>query len=440
VSKIWQKNFWKTILAAFCLVFCFGFLLSFKTNAGVRDEIETRNKQIEEIQRQIDAYQAQIDKFGGRAKTLSGEISRLNAKISQLQLEIKSLGLAIEQTGIDIAGLQTQIEITDQKIKTHRAALARYIQILNQTDSNNLAAMILKNSRLSNFFNSLQNLIDAQVKAKTTVVDMKQLKEELEQKQAELREKKEELEDLKSLQVSTQRDLETDKKSKDQLLKETKGQEAKYQQLVKQSEKDIQKIREQIFYLEQNGITVEEAIKYGQLAAIRADIRAAFLIAILEVESGLGKNVGTGNWLNDMYNCYKKLGKASRAEAEKGAFMEIVNKLGLDPNSVKVSREPNYGCGGALGPAQFLPTTWLSYEEEVAQLTGHNPPNPWNIEDAFMASAVKLARAGATKKTKVAETAAAKAYLSGNPKCTKSICNYYANTVLKKASEIEQNL
>jgi len=73
-------------------------------------------------------------------------------------------------------------------------------------------------------------------------------------------------------------------------------------------------------------------------------------------------------------------------------------------------------------------------------LTGHNPPNPWSIEDAFMASAIKLSRAGAISKTKSGETAAAKAYISGSPSCTKAICNYYVNAVLSKAAIIEQNL
>lgn len=181
-------------------------------------------------------------------------------------------------------------------------------------------------------------------------------------------------------------------------------------------------------------------MKYGQLAAIRAGIRPAFLLGILEIESGLGRNVGTGNWMDDMVSCYLRLGKPARAETEKNAFLAIVSKLGLEPNAVKVSREPNYGCGGALGPAQFIPSTWLAYEARVANLTGHNPPNPWNIEDAFMASAIKLAAGGASSKTTAGETRAAKAYISGNPSCTTRTCNYYASAVLRKAADIEQNL
>ena len=39
-------------------------------------------------------------------------------------------------------------------------------------------------------------------------------------------------------------------------------------------------------------MSAEDAVKYGQLAAIGAGIRPAFLLAELEQESALGSNVG----------------------------------------------------------------------------------------------------------------------------------------------------
>lgn len=409
-------------------------------SADLQNEIDARNRQIEQLQKQIDDYQRQIDENGQKAKTLSGEIGSLNAQINKVLLEIRSLGIAIDQTKLEANNTQDQIEEAQKKLDLHKIALAQYIRILNQADQENLTQVLFKHATISNFFDNIKNLRDTQNNLRTTIVSIRELKSDLEQKKDDLLEKKNDLERLKSLEQSEKRTLDQAKNQKDKLLKDTKGQETKFQQLVKQSKQDIERIKEQVFYLQQNGVTVEEAIKFGQLAAIRLGIRPAFLIAILEVESGLGRNVGTGNWLTDMYNCYVKLGKPTRAEAEKIAFLAIVSKLGLNPDTVKVSREPNYGCGGALGPAQFLPTTWLAYEERVALLTGHQPPSPWNIEDAFMASAVKLAAAGAIAKTRTAEIGAAKAYIGGKTTCFSRICNYYANAVLNKATIIEQSL
>ena len=105
-----------------------------------------------------------------------------------------------------------------------------------------------------------------------------------------------------------------------------------------------------------------------------------------------------------------------------------------------VSRKPSYGCGGAMGPAQFLPTTWLRFEDRVRELTGHNPPSPWSVEDAFTAAAVFLAQAGADSKTSSGEIAAAKTYISGNASCGRSICNYYSSRILTLAKEIDRTL
>ena len=313
-----------------------------------------------------------------------------------------------------------------------------------------LTEILFNNESLSDFFNYINDLENTQDNLKITIQSIKKLKSDLENRQVSLEEKKTDLEHLIGIQAVQKKSLNVNKKEKDTILKETKGQESKFQELIKRSQKDIEKIREQLTFLQQHGITAEDAVKNAQLAAIRAGIRPAFLLAILEIESRLGQNVGTGNWKDDMYECYIRLGtkyypnrKAyylKRAETEKNAFFAIIGKLGLNPDSVKVSREPNYGCGGAMGPAQFIPSTWIAYEEEVARLTGHNPPNPWSIEDAFMASAIKLAKGGADKKTKTAESGAARAYIGGSTKCSSSICNYYSSTVLRKADEIEKNL
>ena len=66
-----------------------------------------------------------------------------------------------------------------------------------------------------------------------------------------------------------------------------------------------------------------------------------------------------------------------------------------------------------MGPAQFIPSTWLSYRERVSEVTGNVPPSPWNIEDAFAASAIKLAAGGATAQNEEAEWKAAMLYFAG---------------------------
>lgn len=418
--------------------------------AGVQDEIAERQRQIEELQRQINEYQSQIDITRGQSRTLENEIGKLNAKINQITLEIRGLELSVSKTKLEIGETEKQIGESEQALEKHKNALAQYLKIAYQNDQITLTEILFNNENLSDFFNYLNDLANTQDNLKIAIQNIRQLKTDLEDRQISLEGKKTDLEHLIGIQAVQKRSLDINKKEKDTILKETKGQESKFQELIQKSQRDIEKIREQLTFLTQHGITAEDAVRYAQLAAIRAGIRPAFLLAILEIESRLGQNVGSGNWQDDMVLCYRRLGDIwyphrktyyyQRAATEEAAFLKITSQLGIDPNSVKVSREPNYGCGGAMGPAQFIPSTWLAYAEEVARLTGHNPPNPWSIEDAFMASAIKLANGGADKKTRTAESGAARAYIGGSTKCSSSICNYYSRTVLNKADEIEKNL
>lgn len=430
----------KRLLFSLLVIFSFSFFLFNSSNADVQNEISERERQIQELEKQKEEYQNQITQKQSEARTLEGEVFIFDTQIKKLQLEIKTLDLAIQQTGLEIDETIKSVDEAFLKIEKIKQSLAQFLRLVHQSDQETLLEILLKNRDLSDFFGNLESIRASQEKAQVTIKELKQLKIELEQKQDELVEQKTEQVGLRNIQQIQKQEVDVKKKEKNDILKVTKGEEKKFQELVKKTSQDIERLRGQVRFLLEQGITLEEALRYGQLAAIRVGIRPAFLLAILDVESGIGRNVGTGNWLDDMYNCYLRLGKVSRAETEKNAFFAIIGKLGLDANSVKVSRAPSYGCGGALGPAQFIPSTWLLYEPEVARLTGHGLPNPWSIEDAFMAAAIYLGNAGAISRTPLAEIKAANTYLSGKANCRQSICRYYSNLVLQKAAEIEKDL
>ncbi len=346
---------------------------------------------------------------------------------------------------MEIQSKSSGIAVLSKKIDTSRKALAAGLFLVYIYDQDNTLTILLKNANLSDFFSSLYNISKIQSNFQDALGEFREDQEELAKEKTELEEFEEEQQDLKTLQEVERRFLAQKKKEKDELIKLTKGKEAIFQELLKSKKRDIATLKTQLFYIEKTGITAEDAVRIATLAANRAGIRPAFLLALLEVETGkqfedgvisVGTNLGTGNWERDLYNCYIRLGKRKTAEAEKNAFFEITGKLNLDPDKMPVSRKPNYGCGGAMGPAQFLPTTWLRFESRVEELTGHIPISPWNVEDAFTASAVFLAQAGAASKTEAGEIRAAKTYLSGSPSCSRYICRSYSSRIISLARDI----
>jgi hypothetical protein len=97
-------------------------------------------------------------------------------------------------------------------------------------------------------------------------------------------------------------------------------------------------------------------------------------------------------------------------------FIEITKALGRDPYATPVSCWiPAYvggvptGYGGAMGPAQFIPSTWNLFISRLTKILGKSP-DPWEIKDSFFASALYLSDLGASKQTASAENTAAGRY------------------------------
>lgn len=399
-----------------------------ETPAEVQQLIETRQKQIADLEAQISEFWKQVDEKKAKGASVQGDIEILKAKIATSELEIRSLKLAIEESTYKLRQTESRISTVSDKIDRTRLRLATSLRMLNQREEAPLLLQLAEAGRVSQIFVAFSELDQLHAGLSTMVDELQGTKTELEVIREEIEEEKQTQERLKRLEES-QREISARQKEKhNQTLKKIEKEKSKIISTISEKKRDLEKIRQQITYLAQVGVSAEEAVRFGELAAIRTGVRASYLIAVLEVESRLGLNVGKGNWKTDMH------------PRDHEAFKKITAKLGLDPDTTKVSKAPSYGWGGAMGPAQFLPNTWLAYEDEIERLTGHNPVNPWNIEDAFTAAATKLARGGAASRTRAGEIRASKAYISGSGSCSKSICNRYANQIQEKADEIEQEL
>jgi len=117
-------------------------------------------------------------------------------------------------------------------------------------------------------------------------------------------------------------------------------------------------------------------------------------------------------------------------------FLEITNKLGYNAYKTVVSCPiaSAGGYGGAMGPAQFIASTWKIFEERLKDTLGHDA-NPWTAEDAFMASAMYLSDLGAGTGTYSGEIkAACKYYGSGGTTCS------YGRSVMSLKAKIQEDI
>src|SRR3989338_6289964 len=360
--------------------------------ATVQEEIAERQKQIEIIEREIASLQQQIVETQGQARTLQNEVDVLNAQIRQIELGIRSLELSIGETSFEIGTTRENIQDIEEKVSKHKEALGQFIKLIDHSDNKSLTEVLLSYDDLSDFFNALNDIKTNQENLQATITKMKTLKIELETYQTTLEEKLAELDRARKIEALERQRLSQGRTSVDRLLKETKGQEATFQKMVQRSQKDLDAIRAQIRFLVESGLTAEDAVRYAQLAAVGTGIRPAFLLALLEYETGLGRNVGKCNIVDATSGASRHIetGKVSargiHPTRDLPVLLSVAAELGRDPFRLSISCWPGYGYGGAMGPAQFIQSTWIGYKEDVSRITGHRPVDPWNFEDAFTTS------------------------------------------------------
>ena len=91
-----------------------------------------------------------------------------------------------------------------------------------------------------------------------------------------------------------------------------------------------------------------------------------------------------------------------------------------------------------MGPAQFIPSTWVLFSSRVASAMGRNSADPWDPQDAIMASAMYLGDLGAGGGNASSEKNAACKYYSGRS-CTGSN-KFYGNQVMDRADTLQGNI
>ncbi len=425
-----------------------------KTEEENKQKIEEIKKEMQQVQGKINETNAEIKTKQKEARTLNREMSIYESRINKNELEVKETKLAIEVAELEVEDLGNKITEGEERMKKDKEVLKNMIKVLYSYEQESMLEIFVAGNDMSDFFSKVNAVESVKDKIFKTIVDLKIEKEESELRQEELEEQQEDQSQLIQMRHQQNESLDELKDQKKQILEETKGEEKKFQQILEENKQILPALRAQLYDLQSLGEKIEfdDAISAAEYASSVTGVRREFILAIFQVETRWGTFEGAGNWEDDMYKCYLRLSEIARtqkrkeyyvkrAETEKNAFLSIVNRLGLDPNSAKVSKEPVYGCGGAMGFAQFMPSTWLAYEQRVSDITRHYPPNPWNLGDALVTMAVKVSDIpGVVGGDYKAEREAAGRYFGGGAWYKNSYAINYANRVMIFADLYEKEL
>ncbi len=398
--------------------------------------------QLRQIEGEISQQQTILTQAKKQGSSLSRDISILNAQIKQAQLKIQAHTIAINQLGHDITIKTQVINNLNQHIGAEQNSLSNMLRQVHQLDSYSLAEAILSKKNLSDFLLDMDALTTLNSALKAQVDKVQEDKHQTEAQQQALSQKKDQEVDTRTDIQSEQSKIKVAEAQKQRLLSLNKSEQKNYQGVISSKQSEAAKIRNQLFVLRDvPAIKFGDALAYAQSAQRVTGVDAAFILAIITQESNLGANVGTCYLTNSSgqgtrISTGAIINNLMKPDRDVAPFLEITAAVGRDPYHTKVSCPiGGYGYGGAMGPAQFIASTWKLNASRIAAALGKSAADPWNPPDAFMASALYLQDLGAVGGSYSAEIrAACRYYGSGGSSCA------YGNQVMAKVKNIQANI
>ncbi len=433
------------------LIFLFAFVTVVSVAsfafAETEDERKARlQKELEQIEREIKEQQNILSTKQQEGASISRDIAILNAKIKEAQLKIQKHNLAIERLGKDIVVKTKTIASLDQNIDQGKESLAQIMRRTRELDDFSLPELLLGTESFSESIADAELFLSLENSMKETFTELRDTKRSNEEERENLGEKRNQEIDTRVNVEQEKKTIEKAEAEKKRLLSLNQAEQAGYQKVIADKAKRAAEIRAALFSLrDAAAIPFGDALDFAKKASKSTGVRPALILAILTQESNLGANVGSCYLSNSetgagiRVTTGVEIANVMKPTRDVAPFLSITKELGRDPYKTRVSCPFTVGYGGAMGPSQFIPSTWMLFKTRIEKISGDSVADPWKPEHAITATSLYMADLGAISGSYTAERNAACKYYSGRP-CSGTGNTFYGDQVMAKAQTIQANI
>ncbi len=404
--------------------------------------------QYAKLQTEIDSWQKVLTDTQVKKNSLQGDVTTLNAQIAKATAAIKQKTLAINGLSSQITTKNNHITQLVGKIGQGHESLAALLRHQNEIDSVSIVEVALAADQAFDLFDDVDQMLSVASSLQTQFDVIRGVKTQTESERNALAEKQSQELDAKHVVETQKQQVAASEAEKQKLLTATKNNETAYSKILADRKAQAAAIRARLFPLrDAGGIQFADAVTYAQQASAKTGVRAALILGVLKQESNLGQNVGnclvtnlsTGDGKGK--NTGTPFAGVMKAPRDTVPFERITKALGLDWATTAVSCPQVGGYGGAMGPTQFIPSTWELFEGRIKAALGISATNPWGARDATMATGLYLGDWGAGAQTYSAERNAACAYFSGKA-CpgTGNWVDTYGTSVVNYADSFQKDI
>lgn len=208
----------------------------------LQNQIQNSSTRLIEIEREIAKFTADLKVVGAEKKTLQTAINQLELERKKVTAEISRTENLISSTDLEINKLILEIDRTEKDIKKITEAISETIRSQYQAGDETLIELLLRSSRLSDFWSAFQAHEAIASSMTTKVGELDNFQALLEEQREKSTEKRGSLVMLKNQYTDQTFALASNKAEQAKLLEVTKSEEASYQKLLA----DRRAAREQI--------------------------------------------------------------------------------------------------------------------------------------------------------------------------------------------------
>lgn len=386
--------------------------------------------------------QKQLAEQKSKSGALQSNVNKIISQINATQSKIKDKITQISNFSRQIGEKQKAITSLSAELDREHASMEQLVKRTYEMDQKGATYVLLSAESITDFYQDLDDFLAIKKSLYASLDKIKQIKSSTEVQKNDLEDKQALAKDAKNALESEKSKLAVSQKEAKVLLDTSKTEEQRVASTVAEQQKKVAAIQSKLFTFAggaTKAIPFKDAYAYAQIASNATGVRPAFILAVLTQETNLGANVGTCNRAGDPPS--KSYTAVMHPTRDQPAFLRITKSLGLNPNTTPVScRIGNVGWGGAMGPAQFIPSTWELIAPKVAAALGIGTPSPWAARDAITASATYLKDRGGVG-GEANERNAACRYYSGRSCDGKSPPNsFYGNSVMALARTIQADI
>lgn len=409
-----KNTFYISIIIFLIIITFFIPYLSFgQSKEELENQINNKNSDIVNLEQEIKKYQDELNTIGKQKTTLANTLKEIEINRKKLILNITLTESKIDKTNLKIQSLSSEIGTKEDAISLDIKAIKLNFKRINEAEQQNLLTLILNGEDITAIWNDIDSMLLVREKIREKVVELKQIKGELEVTQNATQKAKDELVALKNELADEKKIVEQTKKEKETLLSKTKNNEANYQKLLKDKkalrdalEKELRdyesKLKfildpnslpganvlswplEKVFVTQQFGKTSASKRLYASGSHSGVDFRASVGTPVFAMAEGVVKAVGDtdntcagasfGKWIlidynNGLSSAYGHMSLIKATVGQKVSRGEIVGYSGNTghttgphlhvtvyvKNAVRVETKDSRACPGKTLTQPFAP-------------------------------------------------------------------------------------